>query len=598
MLSKEEKDISSKQKEIETNSKEVLASTPTKAKENDIESDQSQYSQIEDQQLLLSNFLLQNKIGMGSFGKVFKVKEKKTDKIFAVKISIHSINEITNDAIKDLITEVNIISKLHHPCILKYIGYSPIDFKNKPKPVIITEFASNGSLQDLIDMERSSKSKWNSTQKLIIIYGIASAMAYLHENDIIHRDLKPGNILIDSFLFPKIADFGLSKIKQNDKLNQSSVAKIKGTPIYIAPEIWKKYEYSKAGDVYAFGMIVYEIITNEKPFSEVNIFQILSMVASGYRPKFVNPIPPAYCQLIESCWSEDPKNRPTFSLITEKLKNDKRFITELIDEKEFLKYVKYIEESKVSFDSTKNNIKKDDLCTLFKQFNNVKEYENENIKIIQEYENKVKICPFNYFLELNNNCKKLIEEAENNLSNMFDISKRLIEGQEPFEQNIEIGIEYLNHAANNGSIEANVYYFKLLIKGDIIPPNIKKAYKILETVIKEEKSTYFYLKGMMLIKENKYEEAIESYKKSIDLNNQESFYEYGKILLKGKGTPINKEKGIEYLKESAERGSIHGMYKYGKLLIKGEDIPKDEYKGQEYIKKAADLGDAKSLYYY
>lgn len=157
--------------------------------------------------LSLEDFILQNKIGTGAFGKVYKVKEKRTRNFYAAKISIKTIEN--SDTLKlDILREVNIISKLSHPSVLKFITYSPINFKKKSKPVIITELATNGSLEDLILMERNGSNKkinYDDTQKLIIIYGIAAGMSYLHSHNIIHRDLKPGNILLDDFLFPKIA---------------------------------------------------------------------------------------------------------------------------------------------------------------------------------------------------------------------------------------------------------------------------------------------------------------------------------------------------------------------------------------------------------
>ena len=85
---------------------------------------------------------------------------------------------------------------MNHPSVLKFIGYT---LKND-KPIFITEYMKNGTLQDIIDSERNSISPeyWDATQKLITIYGIASGMSYLHSHNVIHRDLKPANILIDS----------------------------------------------------------------------------------------------------------------------------------------------------------------------------------------------------------------------------------------------------------------------------------------------------------------------------------------------------------------------------------------------------------------
>ena len=166
----------------------------------------------------LSKYIRIRLIGEGGFGKVYlvhdsKPQQKSERKSFAAKISKIFIKP-DSEAMIYLSREVNINASINHPAVLKFIGYSPVDYDQNPFPVIITEYAENGSLFDLIDKERHSLAsfdKWNDTAKLIIIYGIASGMKYLHEHEIIHRDLKPANILLDCYLFPKIADFGLSK---------------------------------------------------------------------------------------------------------------------------------------------------------------------------------------------------------------------------------------------------------------------------------------------------------------------------------------------------------------------------------------------------
>ena len=113
----------------------------------------------------LSDFIFQNKIGKGSFGKVYKVKSKKDCNFYAAKVSRKSFENESSQEIMNLSREVDIISKLNHPSVLKFIFYSPFDFKGNPKPVIITELAQNESLDKLIQ-----RKILNDTQKLIIIY--------------------------------------------------------------------------------------------------------------------------------------------------------------------------------------------------------------------------------------------------------------------------------------------------------------------------------------------------------------------------------------------------------------------------------------------
>ena len=327
------------------------------------------------QPFILNNFQLLGKVGFGAFGEVFKAREKVTGKFFAAKISIQQIFEDTeeeeeedeneekikncpNSKIRNLIREVNIISKLNHPSIVKFVGFSLTNFSGENKPVIITEFLSNGTLNDLIVQERRgiAPEKWNDTRKLIVLYGIAAAMSYLHSHKIIHRDLKPDNIMMDDEMYPKITDFGLSKITDSNQetVLMNSTAGIIGTVIYLPPESLLDYQYSEAGDVYAFSMIAYEIMTNKKPFARCTFFQILDNLVKGIRPQMDAIVPESYQNLINKCWESNASNRPTFDEIVEELRGNEAFITDTIDEVEFFNYIDYIDEYKSSFSSGKS----------------------------------------------------------------------------------------------------------------------------------------------------------------------------------------------------------------------------------------------------
>ena len=289
------------------------------------------------------------KIGEGGYGVVYKVKEKKTGKIYAAKIFkiLNSQNEL------QINREIKISSQIKHPSIIKFIGYSNTDFAGYDIPVIITEYMKNGSLSEII--QKDTKNKYlTDTKKLIILYGIASAMNFLHSHSIVHRDLKPGNILMDENFYPKLTDFGLSK--SIDQM-QISAKIFKGTILYSSPEFIINGDFTYKSDVFSFGIMAFEIMTGKVPFSNIKSdFDLMNRIIDGERPEFTFAIPRGYKALIEKCWSNDQSLRPSFEEIVNDLETNPSFITEFVDVNDYLNYIKYIEEYNSMFISSSEQI--------------------------------------------------------------------------------------------------------------------------------------------------------------------------------------------------------------------------------------------------
>ena len=284
---------------------------------------------------IINNYFLLDKIGSNTFSELYLIKEKSTGHIFTAKISFQ-----TYESTIQLRDKLLYVRQLNHPSLLQYIGYSPTNFYNEPKPVVISQYMPNKSLENILYKESNIGMPlyWDDTRKLINIYGIASAMSYLHSNKIIHGYLYPTNILMDEHIFPKVTDYQpLNLHDSNSKAINTQ------TSIYIAPELYGNSTYSKEGDVYAFSIIVYEIITNTKPFNNLSFNEVLTKVASGFRPEIPSKIPEPYKKLIEKCWSQNPSDRPSFEQIVNCLRDTNEFITGSVKKADYENYIDYLD---------------------------------------------------------------------------------------------------------------------------------------------------------------------------------------------------------------------------------------------------------------
>ncbi|KAK8875861.1 hypothetical protein M9Y10_006036 [Tritrichomonas musculus] len=251
-----------------------------------------------------------NLIGEGTFGTVYLVypKDDKEQKVALKKIQV----DLTDyDMQINFIREVSIMASLHHPCLIELLG---ITFPSKKEQTfqIYTKYLPNNTLDEILKEENHEK-KLNGTQRTIIVYGIASAMLYLHRNNIVHRDLKPENIFLDEEFHPVLSDFGLSRICQEGTKMTGKL----GTPYFMAPELFTDEEekITKKIDVYAFAVTLLSMFTVDYKFEGIQprtLNQLVSAVTNGKRYKIPNDVPEYYASLIKRCWSNDINERPSF----------------------------------------------------------------------------------------------------------------------------------------------------------------------------------------------------------------------------------------------------------------------------------------------
>ncbi|GES87707.1 kinase-like domain-containing protein [Rhizophagus clarus] len=169
--------------------------------------------------------------------------------------------------------------------------------------MMVLEYADDGSLRRYLDTDYNTLS-WES--KIICLYDIITGLKFVHEKNLIHRDLHHGNIL-KSKNKTAITDMGLCK--PTDDIAQKNNRY--GVLPYIAPEILREQAYTKASDIYSFGIIMYEIICGLPPFHDVSHDEILAIkICKGLRPRFNIKVPQLIIRLIKSCLDANPLKRP------------------------------------------------------------------------------------------------------------------------------------------------------------------------------------------------------------------------------------------------------------------------------------------------
>jgi len=249
----------------------------------------------------ISKLKLGKRIGKGSFGEVY------VGSYLGTEVAVKKIlaNKISPEFLQEFAREAALMRDLRHPNVVQFIGAT----MDEPDICIITEYMSKGSLYHLLHDPKVAIS-WEIVRKIAL--DAAKGMAYLHLRTpaIIHRDLKSHNLLVDDSWKVKVCDFGLSKIAVDQQATMTAC----GTPCWTAPEILRNARYTTKADVFSYGIVLWELVTREEPFSGMPAFQVIFAVGTkGARLPLPQVCPPELIKLIVSCWQEDPALRPPFS---------------------------------------------------------------------------------------------------------------------------------------------------------------------------------------------------------------------------------------------------------------------------------------------
>nr|GME06020.1 serine/threonine-protein kinase STE20-like isoform X2 [Ipomoea batatas] len=257
-------------------------------------------------------------LGSGTYGTVYHGKWKGSDvAIKRLKPSCFTEGTVEDRLVADFWKEAHILGRLHHPNIVALYGVVTDGPTNNLATV--TEYMVNGSLKQVL---RKRDRTIDCRKRLIIAMDAAFGMEYLHQKNVVHFDLKSHNFLVNmrdpQRPVCKIGDLGLSKVKRRTLVSGG----VRGTIPWMAPELLNgESMVSEKVDVYSFGIVMWELLTGEEPYSNMRAEEIICGIIKGsLRPEIPNWCNPAWRSLMERCWSSDPKARPAFSDIAKELR--------------------------------------------------------------------------------------------------------------------------------------------------------------------------------------------------------------------------------------------------------------------------------------
>lgn len=262
---------------------------------------------------------LGERLGHGSYATVYKaynrvLRQNGTREVLAIKCIPRSKICINQNAQDNMIREIDILKKLYHPNIVRLIDF----LWDKENIYLVLEYCNAGDLSQFLKKRKQQQFSLPEPVTRKFLQQLASAMKYLRQKQVSHMDLKPQNILlsiqpVDQSITLKLGDFGFAtRLRYGDKLKS-----LRGSPLYMAPEILREESYDARVDLWSIGVILYECLYGKAPFAGVNMEQLISQITSDTDDPISipakPPVSPCCHQLLIALLKRDPRDRLTFN---------------------------------------------------------------------------------------------------------------------------------------------------------------------------------------------------------------------------------------------------------------------------------------------
>ncbi|XP_023591715.1 serine/threonine-protein kinase Nek11 [Trichechus manatus latirostris] len=254
--------------------------------------------------LIARRYVLQQKLGSGSFGTVYLVSDKKAKQGEELKVLKEiSVGELNPNETVQANLEAQLLSKLDHPAIVKFYA----SFVEQDTFCIITEYCEGRDLDCKIQEYKEAGKTFPENQIIEWFIQLLLGVDYMHERRILHRDLKSKNIFLKNNLL-KIGDFGVSRLLMGPC---DLATTLTGTPHYMSPEALKHQGYDTKSDIWSLACILYEMCCMNHAFAGSNFLSIVLKIVEGSTPSLPERYPRELNAIMESMLNKSPSLRPS-----------------------------------------------------------------------------------------------------------------------------------------------------------------------------------------------------------------------------------------------------------------------------------------------
>jgi eukaryotic-like serine/threonine-protein kinase len=250
----------------------------------------------------LDHYRIENLVARSGMASIFRGTDLRTGRAVAIKIPHPEIE--SDPALYDRFQREQAIgTKLDHPGVMKVFAD-----EDRSQVYMVMEWVEGRLLRQILNDQR----KLPLERAVRITLGICNALDYIHSHGVVHRDLKPENVMVDANDNVKLIDFGIASNAGSRRLTFAKLSQTMGTPDYISPEQVKGKRGDGRSDVYALGVMFYEMLTGKVPFTGPNPFVIMNdrLLNNPIPPRELAPeISPELQEIIYRALERDPKNR-------------------------------------------------------------------------------------------------------------------------------------------------------------------------------------------------------------------------------------------------------------------------------------------------